>query len=89
VYSSAFQWKALKISIRYIWYNISFKVCVSLLVICFDDLSLGVLHLILAKRLRSKQLWIEFHNIIQEAVKKAIPKRKKCKKARWLSEEAL
>ena len=32
---------------------------------------------------------MEAHNIIQEAVNKAIPKKKKSKKAKWLSEEAL
>ena len=34
-------------------------------------------------------LWLEVHDIIQEAVIKTIPKKKKCKKAKWLSEEAL
>ena len=33
--------------------------------------------------------WMEVHNNIQEAVTKTIPKKKKCKKAKWLSEEAL
>ena len=32
---------------------------------------------------------MEVHNTVQEAVTKAIPKKKKCKKAKWLSEEAL
>ena len=32
---------------------------------------------------------IEVHNIIQEAMNKTIPKKRKCKKAKWLSEEAL
>ena len=32
---------------------------------------------------------MEFHNIVQEVVIKTIPKKKKCKKAKWLSEEAL
>ena len=32
---------------------------------------------------------MEVHDIIQEAVIKTIPKKKKCKKAKWLSEEAL
>ena len=32
---------------------------------------------------------MEFHEIVQEAVIKTIPKKKKCKKATWLSEEAL
>ena len=41
VYSSAFGWKVLKISIRSFWSNVSFKVCVSLLSLCFDDLSTG------------------------------------------------
>ena len=36
-----------------------------------------------------KKLWTEFHNIVQEVVIKTIPKKKKCKKAKWLSEEAL
>ena len=36
-----------------------------------------------------KTLWTEVHDIVQEAVIKTIPKKKKCKKAKWLSEEAL
>ena len=32
---------------------------------------------------------MEVHNIVQEAVIKTIPKKKKCKKTKWLSEEAL
>ena len=34
------------------------------------------------------ELWMEVHGIVQEAVTKTIPKKKKCKKAKWLSEEA-
>ena len=36
-----------------------------------------------------EELWMEVHDIVQEAVIKTIPKKKKCKKAKWLSEEAL
>ena len=36
-----------------------------------------------------EELWMEVCNIVQEAVIKTIPKKKKCKKAKWLSEEAL
>ena len=36
-----------------------------------------------------EELWMEVRDIIQEAGIKAIPKKKKCKKAKWLSEEAL
>ena len=36
-----------------------------------------------------EELWMEVHDIVQESVIKTIPKRKKCKKAKWLSEEAL
>ena len=36
-----------------------------------------------------EELWKEFHDIVQEAVIKAIPKKKECKKAKWMSEEAL
>ena len=36
-----------------------------------------------------EELLTEVHNIVQEVVTKTIPKKKKCKKARWLSEEAL
>ena len=36
-----------------------------------------------------EELRMEVHNIVQEAVTKTIPKEKKCKKAKWLSEEAL
>ena len=32
---------------------------------------------------------MEVYNIVQEAVTKTIPRKKKCKKAKWLSEEAL
>ena len=42
VYSSAFGWNVLKISMRSISSNVSFKTCVSLLICCFDDLSIGV-----------------------------------------------
>ena len=35
------------------------------------------------------ELWMEVHNIVQEAVTKTIPNKKKCKKAKWVSEEAL
>ena len=35
------------------------------------------------------ELWMEVHAIVQEAVIKTIPKKKKCKKAKWFSEEAL
>ena len=37
----------------------------------------------------SEELWTEVPNIVQEVVTKAIPKKKKGKKAKWLSEEAL
>ena len=36
-----------------------------------------------------EELWTEVHDIVQEAVTKTIPKKKKCKKSKWLSEEAL
>ena len=36
-----------------------------------------------------EELWIEVHDSVQEAVIKTIPKKKKFKKAKWLSEEAL
>ena len=36
-----------------------------------------------------EELWTEVHNIVQEVVTKIIPKKKKCKKAKWLSEDAL
>ena len=35
------------------------------------------------------ELWMEVHDILHEAVNKTIPKKKKCKKAKWLSEEDL
>ena len=35
------------------------------------------------------ELWTEVRDIVQETVIKTIPKKKKCKKAKWLSEEAL
>ena len=36
-----------------------------------------------------EELWMEVHDIVQEAVIKTIPKKKKCKKARCLPEKAL
>ena len=36
-----------------------------------------------------EELWMEVHNTVQEAVTKTIPKKKKCKNAKRLSEEAL
>ena len=36
-----------------------------------------------------EELWLEVCNIIQEEMIKNIPKKKKCKKTKWLSEEAL
>ena len=35
------------------------------------------------------KLWTEVHDIVQETGIKTVPKKKKCKKAKWLSEEAL
>jgi len=37
----------------------------------------------------SEELWMAVHFIVHEAVIKTIPKKKKCKQAKWLSEEAL
>ena len=37
----------------------------------------------------TEELWTEVHDIVEEAGIKTIPKKKKCKKAKWLSEEAL
>ena len=36
-----------------------------------------------------EELWMEVHDIVEEAVIKTIPKIKRCKKAKWLSEEGL
>ena len=36
-----------------------------------------------------EELWTKVHDIVQEVVIKTIPKKKKCKKTKWLSEEAL
>ena len=35
------------------------------------------------------ELWMDVHDIVQESGIKTIPKKKKCKKPKWLSEEAL
>ena len=42
VYSSAFGWNVLEISMRSISSNVSFNTCVSLLIFCFEDLSIGM-----------------------------------------------
>ena len=36
-----------------------------------------------------EELWTEVHDIVQETVIKIIPKKKKCKKAKWFSKEGL
>ena len=36
-----------------------------------------------------EEVWMEVHDIVQEAVIKTIPKKKKCKKAKWLFEDTL
>ena len=36
-----------------------------------------------------EELWMEVHDIVQETGMETIPKKKKCKKAKWLSKEAL
>ena len=36
-----------------------------------------------------EELWVQVHDIVQEAVIKTIAKKKKCREAKWLSEEAL
>ena len=36
-----------------------------------------------------EELWMEVHDIVQEAVIKTIPKKKKCKKAKWFSDQVL
>ena len=36
-----------------------------------------------------EELWTEVHDIVQESLIKTISKKKKCKKTKWLSEEAL
>ena len=36
-----------------------------------------------------KELWMEVHDIVQDTEIKTIPKEKKCKKAKWFSEEAI
>ena len=36
-----------------------------------------------------EDLWVKVHNTVQEAMTKTVPKKKKCKKSKWLSGEAL
>ena len=36
-----------------------------------------------------EELWVEVHDIVQGQGSRPFPKKKKCKKAKWLSEEAL
>ena len=35
-----------------------------------------------------EELWTKVHNIVQETMTKTIPKKKKCKKAKWWSDQA-
>ena len=44
----------------------------------------------ISSRIKMKEEpWMEVHNIVQEVVNNTISKKKKCMKAKWLSEEAL
>ena len=36
-----------------------------------------------------EELWTDVHDIVQEAVIKTVPKKKKCRKAKWLTEKSL
>ena len=36
-----------------------------------------------------EELWTDIHNVVKEAVNKTIPKKKKSKRSKWLSEEGL
>ena len=45
VYSVAFGWNVLYISVKSLWSNMSFKDSVSMLIFCLDDLTIGVLKL--------------------------------------------
>ena len=47
------------------------------------------MHGINSDRQSASELWIEVIDIVQEAVMKTIRKKNKCKKAKWLSDEAL
>ena len=56
------------------------------------DYTVGVMNRIKGLYLLDRvpeELWTEIHNVVQESVTKTFPKKKKCKKAKWLSEEAL
>ena len=49
---------------------------------CFKGLDLVIYQM-------PEELWTEIHDIVQGALIKTIPKKKKCTKAKWLSEEGL
>ena len=73
---------AFSISSLYIWkFLVHIKLKPSLRI-------LSIIRLDLVDRV-PEELWTEVHNIVQEVVTKTIPKKKKCKKAKWFSEEAL
>ena len=55
---------------------------------CAADVTNGFKGLDLTDRVPD-EVWTEVHDIVQETRIKTIPKKKKCKKAKWLSEEAL
>ena len=58
----------------------------------FYDYTMGVMNRIKGLYLLGRvpeELWTEIHYIVQESVTKTFPKKKKCKKTKWLSEEAL
>ena len=59
---------------------------------CSSDLTVEVTKIFKGLDVKHKEpeeLWTEVHNIVQEAVIKTIPKKKKYKKAKWLSEKGL
>ena len=72
---------AFSISSLYIWkFLVHIKLKPSLRI-------LSIIRLDLVDRV-PEELWTEVHNIVQEVVTKTIPKKKKCKKAKWWSDQA-
>ena len=81
------------------WYLFVFLICMSLIITFRYDLNQIPYDYTVEVRNRFKgldlidrvpdELWSEVRDIVQETGIKAIPKKKKCKKAKWLSEEAL
>ena len=77
------EWGAIAFSNLFIWYGLNQILCDYTVEVTNRFKGLDLIDRV------PEELWTDVHDTIQEAVIKTIPKKKKCKKAKWLSKEDL